>query len=335
MHSRISFLMVVVFLFSCEKEEVTYDMFYSPEINFEISEHLLSGTPVKQIEFTGNGYFYSTGEEIFYKEGHGNTSSFKTASGVTTMVYDPKYKSLYFGTSSSGLGKYDGIKTTYYTVENSGLPRNWISHVDCDGYGNVWFGSSAHKMGGLVKYNGESFSLLLPENSPLPDNLVHNIICSNGKIYVVSDNPDKLGTITSVIENMKWEQVFESGGCFMRDMDVCADGKIYYIDDSREYCGGGLFPDEVLFSFENNQKTILREYEVSEDFPFLLEVDKRNYAWVGKFPSGKHKTISVFDGENWHEAPGEFPDDFIHCIEVDHDNNIWLGTGNGIYILNQ
>lgn len=335
MNSRISFLIVLLFLFSCDKEEVAPSFIYSPQISFEISEHLLQGTAVKQIEFTDNGYFYCTGKAIFCEEDNWKTSSFKTGSGVTSLAYNAREKSLYFGTAESGLGKYDGIKTTYFTVENSGLPRNFISHVECDDYGNVWFGASVHKMGSLVKYNGRSFARFLPENSSLPDNLIHKVKCYNGKIYVVSDNSDKSGTITSEIEGSVWTQLFESGGCSMRDLDIDSKGIIYYINDSREYCGGGLLSDEVVFSFENNQKTILREHEVSEDLPFLLETDKRNYVWVGKFPSDRHKTISVYDGKKWHEAPEEFPDDFIYCIEVDNKNNIWLGTGNGIYVLNQ
>ncbi len=70
-------------------------------------------------------------------------------------------------------------------------------------------------------------------------------------------------------------------------------------------------------------------------FPYLLEIDRRDYVWVGKFGLDQHEHLSVYDGDNWNEAPREFPDDFIHCIEVDNDNNIWLGTNNGIYILNQ
>ena len=66
-----------------------------------------------------------------------------------------------------------------------------------------------------------------------------------------------------------------------------------------------------------------------------MNCDKRNFLWVGKLIAREHKLLSVYDGNKWHEAPEEFPDVFIHCIEVDENNNIWLGTDNGIYILNQ
>ena len=338
MNSRISILVVLLFLFSCSIEnlvDISPEKNFSSEINFEISEHLFSGNSVKTIEFITDGYYYSVGKEIFYTKQSGQTSSFEAGSEVISMAFNEKDKSLYFGTYSTGLGKFDGSKTRYYTIENSGLPRNLISNVECDNTGNVWFSSSAHQLGGLIKYSGRSFTKFLPENSQLPDNLIHQIKHRNGKIFIVSGNANKGGTITFEIDGGNWNELFESGGCSMSDLDIDSKGKIYYIDDSREYCGGGLFADEVVFSFSNNQKTILREYEDFADFPYLLKIDKRNYVWVAKFSSNQHKNFSVFNGEKWNEAPTEFPDDFIHCVEVDNDNNIWLGTNNGIYILNQ
>ena len=81
---------------------------------------------------------------------------------------------------------------------------------------------------------------------------------------------------------------------------------------------------------------MLREYPDLKHIPYyLLKTDKRNYLWNAKFGSQDLKRLSVYDGENWHQPPKDFPDDFINCIEVDNKNNIWLGTANGIYVLDQ
>lgn len=223
----------------------------------------------------------------------------------------------------------------YFTIDNSGFPRNLIRHVECDNSGNIWFNSSAHQLGGLIKYDGSNFSKLLPENSQLPANLIHHVKIKNGKTYVVSNNPKQGGTIVLEINSGSWTELFEDGGCSMSDIEIDSSGKIYYISDSREYCGGGLMLDEVVFSFNNNKKTVLRENEDYMDYPYLLKIDKRDFVWVVKFSSDQHENLSVFDGETWNEAPINFPDYFINCIEVDSQNNIWLGTSNGIYVLNQ
>ncbi|NQU53361.1 MAG: hypothetical protein HQ522_12575 [Bacteroidetes bacterium] len=334
MNLRILFLIVLLFFFSCEKGEISYPGIYSPQINFEISESLLPGTSVKLIEFIDGEYYYSVGKEIFYTKRSGQTSSFEADSDVLSMAFNEKDKSLYFGTYSSGLGKYDGSKTRYYTIENSGLPRNLIRQVECDESGNIWFNSSASKIGGLSKYDGERFTHYLPSNSQLPDNLIYCMQILNGKIYILSKGIET-ARVGIEINGNHWKELFVSGGCFPTDMALGSTGSIFYIEDSREYCGGGLFPDEVLFEFVNEQKTIHREHEAFNDLLYILSTDKRDYVWVAKFSSDLYEILTVFDGENWHEAPKKFPDDFINCIEVDDENNVWIGTNNGIYVLNQ
>ncbi|MFW5756601.1 MAG: two-component regulator propeller domain-containing protein, partial [Tangfeifania sp.] len=122
---------------------------------------------------------------------------------------------------------------------------------------------------------------------------------------------------------------------FPTDMEIDSRGNIYYIEDSREYCGGGLMSDLVVFKYSGGEKKMLREHENLMNRPHLLRADERDYLWTAKFQAEGYKRLSVFDGQQWQEAPQDFPDDFIYCIEVDSQNNIWLGTSNGIYVLEQ
>jgi len=338
MNLRLLLLILVVFLFSCEKENEDFqepEKEYSREISFEITDHLFSGENIKHIEFIENGFYYYSGNKIYLSDKSGSMlKSFDVASDVLSMAYNPKNGTLYFGTKSSGLGKAKKSDIKYFTVENSNLPRNVIRQVECDVSGNVWCNTSAHMISGLVKYDGRRFIEYTPENSGLPENLIHNIRILNNSIYILSRDVET-GKVGLEFKNNSWHKLFQSGGCGPTDMDIDSEGNMYFIEDSREYCGGGLFPDDVLFSFRNNKKTAHREYEGIVDFPYLLKTDKRDFVWVAKFASVQPKHISVFDGNKWHASSTEFPDDFINCIEVDEENNIWLGTTNGIYILDQ
>ncbi len=81
---------------------------------------------------------------------------------------------------------------------------------------------------------------------------------------------------------------------------------------------------------------MLREGTICTEFyPYILKSDKRNYIWQAKFYKEGYETLSVYNGKEWIKAPSVFPRDVIRCIEVDDENNIWLGTDNGIYILEQ
>ena len=259
MKIKILFIFFLLFFFSCEKSEV--DEFsevlpnFSSEINFEISEHLTQGTKITNIEFSESGYYYSSGNKIFYGERNKEAIMILTASSyVNSMAFNREDNSLYFGTHESGLGKLNGSSIQYFTVENSNLPLNIIREVECDNDGNVWFSSSSHQSGGLVKYDGRSFFKYLPENSMLPGNLIYNIAHRNGKIYVTGTITGENRNRTLKIDGYKWHNLYICGSCFQLDLVVDSKENIYFINDSRDYCGGGLLIDLVVFKYSQGQK---------------------------------------------------------------------------------
>jgi hypothetical protein len=262
--------------------------------------------------------------------------TFSASSAVYSMAYNPKDHALYFGTKESGLGRLFNGKIEYFTVENSGLPRNLISKVICDKDGNVWFISSANKLGGLIKCNGKSIEKFLPENSSIPGNLVYDITASGTDIYVSVADP-KSGTFIMKVRDNVWEQVLHTKGCYIfQKVEIDGEGKLYYLEDSREDCGGGLMPDYIVFTFINGEKIAVREGSMGTEFtPYILKCDKRNYLWSVKFYKEGYETLSVYNRKEWIKAPSGFPHETIRCMEVDAENSIWLGTDNGIYILKQ
>lgn len=328
------FFISLLFLYSCNKENEVALNEFSKEIRFEITKHLVAGEAVKCIEITNDGYYYSSGNKLNFIANNGNDYSFVANSEILSLSFNPKDGALYLGTKESGLGKLAGLEIQYFTVEKNNLPRNLISQVACDAKGIIWFNSSAHRVGGLVRFDGTYFEQFLPENSPLPENLIYKIQIRNGKVYLFTQNSEPGRAVFSISGN-HWVKLFETGGCFPTDMEIDSRGNIYYIEDSREYCGGGLMPDLVVFKYSGSEKKMMREHENQMNRPHLLRADARDYLWTARFPAEGYKRLSVFDGQQWHEAPQDFPDDFIYCIEVDSQNNIWLGTSKGVYILNQ
>jgi hypothetical protein len=305
------------------------------EISFAISEHLFAGSAIQSIAFNyQKGYFYSVANQIILMESGKQVASYSVNSLVYSMSFNPKDSSLYFGTKESGMGRLHDNKITWFTVENSGLPLNLVSKVVCDAAGNVWFNSSASKLGGLMKYNGKTVEKFLPENSALPGNIVFDITASGGDVFVSAEDP-KSGFFIMKIRGSDWSQVLHSKGCYLfQKVEVDHEGRIYYTDDSREYCGGGLMPDIVVFTLVEGQKTVLREGKMGTEFlPYILKADHRNFIWQAKFYKEGYETLSVYNRKEWVRAPGGFPKDNIRCIEIDEENRIWLGTDNGLYIL--
>jgi len=326
-------------IYSCNRDAIpdnnSGDQPVDSEISFDITEHLFKGSAVQSIALNGQGgYYFAVGKQINFWESGKQLVSFPVSSEIYSMAFNLKEDALYFGTKESGLGVLKMNNITWFTKENSGLPRDLISKVVCDGEGNVWFNSSASKLGGLMKYNGNTIEKFLPENSALPGNIVYDITVSGRDVFVSAEDP-KSGFFIMKINGSNWSQVLHSKGCFIfQKVEVDHEGRIYYTDDSREYCGGGLIPDNVVFSFFNGEKTMIREGPLGTEFtPYMLKADKRNFIWQAKFYKEGYETLSVYNGKEWVKAPAGFPKDHIRCMETDEENRIWLGTNNGIYIL--
>jgi ligand-binding sensor domain-containing protein len=337
---RLLFMILLqsMLVFACKKEPSPEEKPIKPEVGFEISDHLYAGTSVKSIAFRNPGvYFYSTGSLIMLKDSANKITTYQAGSIVYSMAYNSRDHSLYFGTKESGLGRLHNGNMEYFTVENSGLPRNLISQVICDQSGNIWFNSSASKLGGLIKYNGATIEKFLPENSSIPGNLIYEITASGDDIYLSVADPKGGGTYIMKVRNNKWEQVLRTTGCYVfQNMEIDRDGRLYYLEDSREYCGGGLMSDYIMFSFINGEKTAIREGAAGTEFlPYMIKCDKRNYVWSAKFYKAGYETLSVYNRKEWIKAPSGFPQETIRCMEVDDENSIWLGTDNGIFILKQ
>nr|NIS38283.1 hypothetical protein [Candidatus Saccharibacteria bacterium] len=63
-----------------------------------------------------------------------------------------------------------------------------------------------------------------------------------------------------------------------------------------------------------------------------------DYLWVYGYGTveGDYPGYFVYDGREWHRSGEEqFPEVFVNGVSVDHQNNIWLCSDEGIHILKQ
>lgn len=104
-------------------------------------------------------------------------------------IFEDAKGSLWFGTLSKGVAKYDGKTLRYYTTED-GLIGNYVSSVVEDNSGNLWFGTHS----GISKFDGQSFTNFT-EHDGLCDNNVSNLMFDKTSKAVVSILEDNSGTI--------------------------------------------------------------------------------------------------------------------------------------------
>lgn len=332
MNIRILTFILLLFLFSCEKDEIESDTEYSSEINFEVSEWILTGKDISCLDFDkdGNVWIGSGSKLISYASGE--TEEFDVGSTIKDIAVAPS-GNVWVGTKDKGLAKFSGGTFDYYTMENSIIPRDYIPEVVVTSSGKVWFSSAAHDLGGLMNYDGRNFRLYTPENSIMNQHVIDNLK-ADGKNNVYFNTMGKVG-MAAVFKSDSDGKLSQPGGdasfYWIREMDINSNGEIY------------LGVNYSLSSYSGNKNFIgyydLNEWKALEtdfDYYYRVFVDKRDYVWSMGSEGGDFTSFFVFDGEEWHRSiEGSIPDANIHSIKVDNQNKIWFCTNDGIYILAQ
>lgn len=319
--------------FSCNEKNDFPDT-YKSEIKFDVSEHILDGKSVSCVDFDSEGVAWiGTGSSLIsYKRKE--IGSWDVGSDIRDLSVGPDGK-IWIATKDRGLALFDDGKFTYFTMQNSGLPRDLIIDVEAAPDGTVWFSCSAHMLGGLMHYDGKKFDLFTPENSILNKNLITDIRIDNkGNVFVSTGGTVTEVNVYKIDSRNRWTALSGESFYWIGALDVNSKSEaIVATDHSLSSCMG-CYTNAVYVYRDKKWNTLKAEFELN--YVYCMFVDKRDYIWVLGSKEGDYQSYFVFDGQDWHRSKkGQIPEDFIYSVKVDPYNNIWFCTNKGIYILNQ
>ena len=331
MKKPISILILFLVLFACEKYEITPKKYYSPEINFDISEWILKDKDISCVDFDkdGNAWIASGGELIFYN--NGEIKSYDVGAEIKDLAVAPN-RDIWLGTRE-GLARFSGGNFKFYTTENSGLPRNYTHSVEVAPNGKVWFCSAAHDLGGLMNYDGKKFNLFSPDNSILNQHVIQNLkIDEDNNVYFNTSGKVGMAEVFKVTNNSKLERSGgDSGFYWISALDINSKSEIFVAVD---YSLSSYSGHKNYFACFNKKEW--KSVEIDFDFYYKMFIDKRDFIWSMGEVKRDYQSFFVFDGNEWHRSEeGQIPEVYIKSVKVDNQNNIWFCTEEGIFILNQ
>jgi ligand-binding sensor domain-containing protein len=342
--------LLLLIIISCKKEDVPINddeplirkedslKTYSPTVKFEVTGRLLEGKRIDCIEpdYKGNTWIAS-GQELFHYK-NGTLENSYTLDFSIRDISIAGDESLWIATSGGGLGHITKDAISWFTVANSGIPRDYIANVEVGLDGRIWFSSGAHDYGGLVVYDGKKFDLFTHDNSMLNQHVIDDIgIDHNGAIYVMTLSKVNKTNIYRVSED-SWECLGNENGTFywVTVVSVSPSRIIYLLEDFM--LSSTLADTNNFYVYKNNEWKRLKPDFMNSRLSFFtaLKADRRDYCWAADI-EGNSYLLHVFNGSEWESAPpGLFNGDKISTIETDFDNNIWIGTAkNGVFILKQ
>lgn len=207
----------------------------------------------------------------------------------------------WIGTGGGGICRYDGFKFTTYLLnhgqkQEDSLYHNWVTCIEMDQSGNMWFGSMTH--GGVSVYNGESFEHFSIEDG-LSDDMVRALYCDKSGAMWIGFNGNRNSALTRYKDSEFTTFSDEEGGLSKRIHDIC------------EYENGELFissPRGKLAVFDG---TNFREFTSStgqsySEIHFIL-TDRKNNLWFG----GKNG-VWKYDGDVVEQVLGDEGENITH-----------------------
>jgi ligand-binding sensor domain-containing protein len=335
-------LVVTISVFvSCDQELLRPDPIPDPS-KFAANQTILEDFFVKCIAFgnDGSAWIGTTEGLIHYSQTHSilynDQNSMLTELRILDIAVDSK-DNIWIG--SNGLLKFDGKRFTHFTKANSDIPVDHVSSLAIDSNDNVWVASSRPGVGGLAKYSGDKFEVYTPENSPLPahhteaiaidseDNLWASAMLGVNFIYIIRIS----GETWTIYDSNNFEQKIP----WITDLDI---------DSQNRLCGA------IDFGLAPNRFTSPHVFRFNGDGFDTFTVDSIT-GWTGKILVDNNDRFwysfgygyAYYNGTNWEKTisevveaePRGYYKTNYNTFQQAPDGNIWIGTSDGIIILEE
>lgn len=192
---------------------------------------------------------------------------------------------LWIGTSGGGAYRYDGKEFTSFLSETGkkqedSLYHNWVSFIQKDQLGNMWFASMTY--GGIHRFNGNEFTQFLQKDG-LSDNQVRTIYFDrSGKMWLGFNGNRKSGL--TVLDADSFKTFSQADGlCNKRIRALFED------QQGRIWLGSGL--GNLCIFDGHNFSEFMYNGQTFSDVLFILS-DTKNNIWFGG-----SKGIWKYDGQ--------------------------------------
>ncbi|MCH8317270.1 MAG: SpoIIE family protein phosphatase [Bacteroidetes bacterium] len=215
-------------------------------------------------------------------------------------IMEDREGNLWFGGYSGGVSMFSGKIFTYLNIKSA------VS-IHEDKYGQMWFGSWG---GGVFNFDGNNFTQYSWDQG-IGESVVHAIVDdNNGDIWI--------GTLGGGINKLIEKDITTPGNKFLlyKRKNSCADGAKNCIELD------GLTSDHI----------------------FSMLVDSRGNLWVGTEGGGAVKFLYLNPEYSISNKPGSFINyntqtgiigNTVNTIYEDSKGRIWLGTSEGVSLLNK
>ncbi|MEX0980894.1 MAG: two-component regulator propeller domain-containing protein [Bacteroidales bacterium] len=237
---------------------------------------------------------------------------------ATTCILEDSRKNFWFGTYHGGLYRYlpEDDDTKMYDLIKLGMTSNWISALFEDRYGNIWIGTWG---GGVARMDRDGKVTVFDNRNGMPGN----------KIW-------------QIMEDMEGNIIFgtnEHGMCaFKGDYfvswfadDGLINSQVFAIDQVSDGSFWVGTNEGISILKTGDQGGEINDfYKLRGNRVRFIAEDKNGNKWIGADGQG---VFTYTSSGNFRFEPiinSNIPHGQITGLEVDEQNNLWIGTLDGL-----
>lgn len=200
-----------------------------------------------------------------------------------------------------------------YNTYNSGISSNNVMEVAVSSSRIIWV---ATLDSGICKFDGTNWTVFKKSNSPLPSNNIFSIAIDKSNNVWIGTND--MGLIK--YNGVEWS-IYNTTNSGLTSNSVWA---IEVDRLGNLWIGSG----SALVKFNGTNWTTYQP-PIHEQFGWVrsVAIDSSGIIWVGATGG-----LAKFNGSQWifyKKSNSGIPDNDVWAIAVDHNQNIWVGTGAG------
>jgi ligand-binding sensor domain-containing protein/signal transduction histidine kinase/DNA-binding response OmpR family regulator len=249
----------------------------------------------------------------------------KLSGKAVSNIIETNGKKIWIATEDGGISIYDSKNNKFEYLKHSennifSLSSNNVHALEEDLEGNIWIGTF---LGGINKFDNKNKTISKVEVLQIDNNNLLSVFC----LFHDSKNRLWAGALDGLYLKDKhqfkpiYEEVFQN--MFIRFVNEDAKGNIWICSNFN-----GLYKieaDSNIINYSRNNNNDLQ----SEIFTFSY-IDSKQNIWFGTQDGGLVKYEPELDKFITYTIIDGLPNNTVHAITEDHDENIWFSTNKGI-----
>ncbi len=216
-------------------------------------------------------------------------------------------------------------KLNFYKLDTEdGLSNNMVRVIEQDELGFIWIGTAD----GINRYDGNEFTVYRKENSAISDNYLQNILLDSltGKLLVGNDGGlHTYDPHLDKFERYKAQDLVLSNS--VNSFGYLQSGEIYAGD-----FGLGLRVLKANKQMDFFAHDALDTHSLSSNKISAIAIMNDSLVWVGSQDAGLNK-LDIQKKQITRVPINEKSDFRVNDLFVDRDQNLWIGTNEGIKII--